>query len=114
LLPTKKASSKAAATTASVQRINSAFEYNDSTLQSLDEEDIRGSSAQREPVQRSRRPAAGLTKLRIKTRYYAIDSLKYRFSMDNSKDTEEWPTLPSLAGDDKQPIVPIKATDGRI
>jgi hypothetical protein len=50
-----RAGDKTRATTASVQRINSAFEHNDTTLQSLDEEDIRGSVARRETVRRNQR-----------------------------------------------------------
>jgi len=59
-----KAGDKTRATTASVQRINSAFEHNDTTLQSLDEEDIRSSVAQRVTVRRDQQLAAGLTKQR--------------------------------------------------
>jgi hypothetical protein len=57
-----KAGDKTRATTASVQRVNSAFEHNDSTLQSLDEEDTRSSGAQREAVRRDQRLVVGLTK----------------------------------------------------
>jgi hypothetical protein len=57
-----KVGDKTRLTTASVQRINSAFEHNDSTLQSLDEEDTRSSSIQREAVRRDQRLVVGLTK----------------------------------------------------
>jgi hypothetical protein len=59
-----KAGDKTRATTASVQRVNSAFEHNDSMLQSLDEEDTRSSDAQQEAVRRDQRLVVGLTKQR--------------------------------------------------
>jgi hypothetical protein len=57
-----KAGDKTRATTASIQRINSAFEYNDSTLQSLDKEDSRSGGGQREAVRRDQRLVVSLTK----------------------------------------------------
>jgi hypothetical protein len=45
-----------------VQRINSAFEHNDSTLQSLDEANIYSSGTRREAVRRDQRLVVGLTK----------------------------------------------------
>ncbi|KAL2272258.1 hypothetical protein FJTKL_07167 [Diaporthe vaccinii] len=57
-----KAGDKIRATTASLQRVNSAWEWNDETLQSLDQKDTRSSSAQREAVQEDQRLAGRLTR----------------------------------------------------
>jgi hypothetical protein len=53
---------KTRVTTALVQRVNSAFKHNDSTLQSLDKEDTRSSGTQQEAVRQDQRLVVGLTK----------------------------------------------------
>lgn len=57
-----KAGDKTRATTASVQRINSAFEHNDTTLQSLDDDDARGGDPQQTSVRRDQQLERRLTK----------------------------------------------------
>lgn len=58
----RKVGDKTRATTASVHRINSAFEHSDTTLQFLDEDDTRSRNAQRRAVKKDQRLTAGLTK----------------------------------------------------
>ncbi|KAL1847996.1 hypothetical protein Daus18300_013756 [Diaporthe australafricana] len=57
-----EAGDKMRATTASIQRINSAFEWNDVTLKSLDDDDARSSNAQQSAVRRDQQLVGRLTK----------------------------------------------------